>query len=85
MVSAEAPAEIFSGGGKRCIYYLLDQRKLYCCNQDFAKGLEPRVKMILFKKLLQLGGMLSKLLQFKYITDGGLGAKPPVTGQWTIS
>ena len=32
--------------------------------------------------MLQLGGMLSKKMQFKYITDGGLGAKPPATGQF---
>ena len=40
---AEAPAEIFSGGGKRRIHYLLDKIKPYNCNQDFAKGFEPKV------------------------------------------
>ena len=32
--------------------------------------------------MLQLGGMLSKLMQLKYIMDEGLGAKPPVTGNF---
>ena len=49
-MGAEAPAEIFSGGeGKRRFHYLLSQTKLYSCNQGFAKGLKPKVKMILFK------------------------------------
>ena len=39
-----APAEIFSGGGKGCFYYLLDRIKLDSCNQDFAKGLKPKAK-----------------------------------------
>ena len=76
----EAPAEIFSGGG-RSIHYLLDEIKPYSCNQNFAKGFEPIPKMILFKKCCDLGGMLSKLMQFKSLTDGGLGAKPQVAGQ----
>ena len=32
--------------------------------------------------MLQLGGVLSKLVQFKCIVDGGLGAKPLVAGQF---
>ena len=32
--------------------------------------------------MLQLGGMLNKLMQFKCIIDGGLGAKLPVAGQF---
>ena len=32
--------------------------------------------------MLQLGGMLSKLMQLKYSMDGGLGAKPPVSGNF---
>ena len=42
-----ASAEIFSGGGASdvsTVYYLLDRIKLYSCNQDFAKRLEPTVK-----------------------------------------
>ena len=38
------------------------KRKPYSCNQDFAERLEPKVKMIRFKKMLQLGGMMSKLM-----------------------
>ena len=33
--------------------------------------------------MLQLDSMLSKLIQFKYIMEGGLGAKPPLTGQFS--
>ena len=59
MTPAEAPAEIFSGGGKRLIHYLLDQSKPYSCNQDFSKEFEPKVKMIVFKKCCNSGGTLS--------------------------
>ena len=40
------PQKFFPGGGgdKRCIYYLLNRIILYSCNQDFAKGLEPKIK-----------------------------------------
>ena len=70
------------GGAKYPLdHNLLDEIKSYSCNQDFAKRFEPIPKMILFKKR-NLGGMLSKLMQFKSITDGGLGAKPPVAGQF---
>ena len=76
------PQKCFQGGGgRRSIHYLLDEIKSYSCNQDFAKRFEPIPKMILFKKR-NLGGMLSKLMQFKSITDGGLGAKFPVAGQF---
>ena len=57
------------------IHDLLDLIKLYSCNQDFAWGLEPKIKIICSKKL-QLGGMLSKRMQFKRNMDGGLRAKP---------
>ena len=33
--------------------------------------------------MLQFGRMLSKLMQFKCIMDGGLGAKPTVAGQFS--
>ena len=46
----ETPAKIFSEGGKRRIHYLLDKIKPYNCNQDFAKGFEPKVNMALLKK-----------------------------------
>ena len=36
--------------GKRRIHYLLDQMKPCNCNQDFAKRLELKVKIILFIK-----------------------------------
>ena len=71
------------GGGNRRIHYLLGQSKPYSCNQDFAKRFEPKVKMILFKKSCNAGGMLSKLMQFKCIMDGGLGPKPLVAGQFS--
>ena len=35
--------------------------------------------------MLRLGGMLNKLMQFKRIIRGGLGAKPPVAGQFSQS
>ena len=70
------------GGGKRRIQYSLDKIKPYSCNQDFAKRFEPKVNMTLLKKSSNLGGMLSKQMQFKCIMDGGQGAKPPVTGQF---
>ena len=75
------PLKFFQGGGKRHIHYLLDQLKPYSCNQDFAKGFEPKVKLIVFKKCCTLGGMLSKLMQLKCIMGGDLGAKPPVAEQ----
>ena len=54
------PQKFFQGGGgKRLIHYLLDQSKPYSSNQDFAKEFEPKVKMILFKKCCNSGGMLS--------------------------
>ena len=70
------------GGGKRRIQYSLDKIKPYSCNQDFAKGFEPKVNMTQLKKSCNLGGMLSKRMQFKCIMDGGQGAKPPVAGQF---
>ena len=75
----------FKGGrGKRRrpIHYLLNQLKPYSCNEDFAKGFEPKVKMILFKKCCNSGGMLSKFMQFKCIMDGGLGASPQSLGNF---
>ena len=33
--------------------------------------------------MLQLCSMLNKLMQFKCIIDGGLGAKRPVAGQFS--
>ena len=66
----------FFRGGKRSIHYLLDGIKPYSCSQDFAKGFEPIVKMILLKRCCNLGGMLSKLMQFKCVMDGGLGKSP---------
>ena len=71
-----ARRNFFRGGGKQSIHYLVDERKSYNCNQDFAKGFESKVKMILLKKCCYLGGMLSKLMQFECLMDGGLGAKP---------
>ena len=59
------------------IHDLLGRIKLYSYNQDFASGLEPKVKIICSKKL-QLGGMLSKRMQFKRNMNGGLRAKPPI-------
>ena len=73
----------FFGGGKRSIHYLLDEINRYNCNQDFAKGFEPIVKMILFKKWCNLGGMLSKLMHFNCIMDGGLRAKLPVAERFS--
>ena len=73
----------FFRGGKRGIHYLLDQSKPYSCKQNFAMEFEPKVKMILFKRCCNSGGMLGNLMQFKCIMDGGLGAKPPVAGQFS--
>ena len=49
-------------------------------NQDFAegRGLTPKVKMS------ELGDALSKLMQLKRITDGGLGAESPVAGGYGV-
>ena len=33
--------------------------------------------------MLQLGGMFNKLMQFKCVIDGGLGAKLPVAEQFS--
>ena len=52
----------------------MEDQKLWpgpACNQDFAKRR--------WKKF-QLGNVLSKLVQVKHITDGGLKAEPSVTG-----
>ena len=78
-----ARRNFFRWGGKRSIHYLLDEIKRHSCNQDFAKGLEPIAKMILFKRCCNLGGMLSKLMQFKCFMDGGLGAKPSVARRFS--
>ena len=61
LMSRGARRIFFRGGGKRCIHYLLD-KVTHSCNQDFAKGFEPKVNMTLLKKFCNLGGMLSKLM-----------------------
>ena len=73
------PQKFFQWGGKRCIYYLLDRIKLYSCNQDFAKGLEPKVKWSCLKNVA-IGRHVEQInaIQVAYIMDGGLEAKPPV-------
>ena len=63
--------------GPRC-RKMEDQRPWpgFSRNQDFAevRGLAPKVKMS------ELEDALSKVVQLKRITDGGLGAKLPATG-----
>ena len=72
-VGRGARRNFFRGGGKRCIYYLLDQIKLYSCNQDFAKGLEPKVKWFCSKNVA-IGRHVEQInaIQVAYIMDGGL-------------
>ena len=76
------PQKFFQGGGKRRIEYLLDKIKPYSCNQDFTKGLEPKVNMTLLKQSWNLGGMLSKRMQFKRIVDGVWGQSPQSLGNF---
>ena len=74
-----ARRNFFRWGGKRCIYYLLYRIKLYSCNQDFAKVLEPKVKWSCSKNVA-IGRHLEQInvIQLAYIMDGGPEAKSPV-------
>ena len=78
------PQKFFQGGGggKRRIHYPTDKIKPYNCHQDFAKGFEPKVNMTLLKKCWNLVGVLSKMMQFKCIMEGGPGAKPQSPGNF---
>ena len=49
---------------------------VFSCNQDFAEGRGLESKVI----MSELEGTLSKLVQLKCITDGGLGAEAPTAG-----
>ena len=82
-IVAEAPAEIFSGGGKRRIQYLLDKIKPHSCSQDFAKGFEPKVNMTLFKKILQFGRHVEQTDAIQVYHGRGSGGKAPVAGQFS--
>ena len=81
-LNSEAPAEIFSGGGKRRIQYLLDKIKPHSCNQDFAKGFEPKVNMTLFKKILQFGRHVEQTDAIQVYHGRGSGGKAP--SRWAI-
>ena len=74
---AEAPAEIFSEGGKRRIQYLLDKIKPHNCNQDFAMGFEPKVNMTLFKKMLKFGRNVEQTDAIQVYHGRGSGGKAP--------
>ena len=50
-LSAEAPAEIFSGEGKRRIHCLPDQKNLTAATRILVRGLEPKIKIILLKNV----------------------------------
>ena len=53
-------------------------------NQNFARGTVecgPIVEKFCSKNV-SLGGVLSKLVQLKYITEGGVGARPAAAGQF---
>ena len=60
----------FFQGGKRRICYLLDRIKLYSCNQDFAKGLKPKVKWSCSKNVA-IGRHVEQVnaIQVGYIMD----------------
>ena len=79
---AEAPAEIFSGGGKRRIHYLLDKIKPYNCNQDFDKGFEPKVNITQLKKMLKFGRHVEQTdaIQVHY----GRGSEGKAPSRWAI-
>ena len=81
MNQAKAPAEMFSGG-ERHIHYLLSQSKPYSCNQDFAKRFESKVKMILFKKMLQCGRHVKQTDTIQVYYGWGSGGKAP--SRWAI-
>ena len=67
--------------GKRRSHYLLDKIKPYNCNQDFAKGFEPKVNNPV-KKILKFGRHVeqSDAIQVHYERRFG---KPPVAGQFS--
>ena len=78
----EAPAEIFSGGGKRRIYHLLDKLKAYNYNQDFAMEFEPKVNMTQLKKMLKFRRHVEQTDAIQVYYGWGSGGKAP--SRWTI-
>ena len=72
----------WGGGGKRRIQYLLDKIKPHSCNQDFAKGFEPKVNMTLFKKILQFGRHVEQTDAIQVYHGRGSGGKAP--SRWAI-
>ena len=72
----------FFRGGKRHIQYLLDKIKPHSCNQDFAKGFEPKVNMTLFKKILQFGRHVEQTDAIQVYDGRGSWGKAP--SRWAI-
>ena len=56
--------------------------KRYSCNQDFAKGLEPKVNMTLLKKILQFGRHVEQTDAIQVYQGRGSGGK--ASSRWTI-
>ena len=72
----------FFKGGKRRIHYLLHEIKPYSCNQDFAKGLEPKVKMILLKKCCDWAACWANWCNSRSVLLTGVWGQAP--GLWAI-
>ena len=68
--------------GKRRIHYLLDKIKPYNCNQDFAKGFEPKVSITLLKKMLKFGRHVEQNEAIQVYYGRGSGGKAP--DRWAI-
>ena len=82
VISRGARRNFFRGGGKRRIHYLLDKTKPYNCNQDFAKGFEPKVNITQLKKMLIFGRHVEQTDAIQVYYGRGSGGKAP--SRWAI-
>ena len=72
----------FFQGGQQRIHYLLDKIKPYNRNQDFAKRFDPKVNMILLKKMLKFGRHVEQDDAIQVYYGRGSGGK--ATHRWAI-
>ena len=76
------PQKFFQGVGKQRIHHLLAKIKSYSCNQDFAKGFEPKVNMTWLKKMLKFGRHVEQTDAIQVYYGRGSGGK--AQSRWAI-
>ena len=77
------PQKFFQGGASDVsIIYWIKKTKPYNCDQDFAKGFEPKVNITQLKKMLKFGRHVEQTDAIQVHYGRGSGGKAP--SRWAI-